>query len=138
MEMKMKVLRIVCLVTVLLLAVLVAWAGGRSEGSGEDIGGDIPQGIHLTWSTTDVYRTMTISWWTESSADSTVKYDTRSGTYTFEATRAYSIKYRQKRVPGNTGITMLSSPVSSQAERTILSAVVKTVGASNSSSKPSA
>ncbi len=137
MEMKMKVLRIVCLVTVLLLAVLVAWAGGRSEGSGEDIGGDIPQGIHLTWSTTDVYRTMTISWWTESSADSTVKYDTRSGPIPLKP-RAYSIKYRQKRVPGNTGITMLSSPVSSQAERTILSAVVKTVGASNSSSKPSA
>ena len=76
----MKFFRFICLATAFLLAVSLVWAGGRRDT------GDMPQGIHLTWSTNDVYRTMTISWWTEGSTDSAVKYGTRSGTYASEAT----------------------------------------------------
>ena len=80
MNMKAKFFQILCLVTLFLLAVSPGWAGGRKDT------GDLPQGIHLTWSTNDVYRTMAVSWWTEGKTDSMVKYGTRSGTHTLEAT----------------------------------------------------
>ena len=53
------------------LIVLVAVGGG-----GYTISADQgPSRIHLTWSTNDVYHTITVSWWTPSSGGDLVSYD---------------------------------------------------------------
>lgn len=80
MDIKMKVFRFLLMVVAASLVLSSGCTGEREDT------GDFPQGLHLTWSTNDVYRTMTVSWWTEGNADSTVKYGTRSGTYTLETT----------------------------------------------------
>lgn len=56
-----------------------------------------PQQVHLSWSTNDVYRTMTMMWWTELPGESKVVYDLmpqespKNYAFTTEGT-AYQIK----------------------------------------------
>lgn len=55
-----------------------------------------PSQIHLTWSTNDVYHTMTVSWWTSTWGFSVVFYDTvpHGGVISEYAYRAVGVKQR--------------------------------------------
>ena len=48
---------------------------------------EVPSQIHLTWSTNDVYHTITVSWWTSYEGSDVVRYDTdgASGGYDHQA-----------------------------------------------------
>lgn len=67
-----------------LLALIVVIAVGAAHVPSEVAGGSAtaekfePEQVHLSWSTNDVYHTMTVMWWTESPGRDRVVYDTAS------------------------------------------------------------